>query len=170
MLAAQQGDQEAYRTLLERLSPILQRYLSRRMFAADAVDDVSQDVLLTMHRVRHTYDASRAFEPWFFSIARSRLIDYMRRTKRIGSHELATDELPDRADEQEPGSPGWEQFLEILEQLPASQREAFCLLKIEGLTTVEAAERAGVSVSALKVRAHRAYGRLKEGLLAEDDQ
>jgi RNA polymerase sigma-70 factor (ECF subfamily) len=167
MRAAQAGDQDSYRLLLDRVGPMLLRYLRRRVFDSSAVEDISQEVLLTMHRVLHTYDPARAFEPWFFSIARSRLIDYMRRVKRIGANEFTTDEVPDVADESEAGLANWEQFLEILEGLPASQREAFCMLKIEGLTTVEAARRAGVSVSALKVRAHRAYGRLKDGLSEE---
>lgn len=166
MRAAQTGDEDAYRRLLETLEPVLRRYLRRRLRDEEAVADIGQDVLLTMHRVRHTYEPERPFEPWFFSIARSRLIDYVRRSKRVRAHEIGTDVLPESADDQT--APDWQRFLEILDGLPANQREAFVMLKVDGLSTAEAAERAGIKVSALKVRAHRAYNALKKALLAEE--
>jgi RNA polymerase sigma-70 factor (ECF subfamily) len=66
MLAAQAGDQDAYRTLLETVQPLLMGDLHRRLRRPDAAEDVAQEVLLTMHRVRHTFEPGRAFEPWFF--------------------------------------------------------------------------------------------------------
>lgn len=168
MLAAQGGDQDAYRELLERLQPLLRSYVARRLRDDEAVRDVCQDVLLTMHRVRHTFEPGRAFEPWFYAIARSRFIDHLRSRRRRGDLEVSGDDAPEVVAEQVPAS--WETFLELLETLPESQREAFSMLKIEGLSVEEAAARAGVSISALKVRAHRAYGALRRGLLgtAED--
>ena len=167
MLAAQAGDQDAYRSLLESLQPLLRSYVKRRIRDEEAAADICQDVLLTMHRVRHTFEPGRAFEPWFYSIARSRFIDHLRRRHRRGDLEVPADEQPESIAEEQ--SVGWPQFLELLETLPASQREAFAMLKIEGLSVEEAAERAGVTVSALKVRAHRAYGALRRGLLGSDE-
>ncbi|MFT4569737.1 MAG: RNA polymerase sigma-70 factor (ECF subfamily) [Hyphomicrobiaceae bacterium] len=166
MRATQAGDQDAYRELLQAVQPMLFGYLRKRLRSPEAAEDVSQEVLLTMHRVRHTFEPNRPFEPWFFSIARSRLIDHLRRVKRVNAHESSTDVLPEVVDDQ--AVPDWERFLEVLEILPDGQREAFSLLKIEGLSTVDAAERVGISVSALKVRAHRAYKALKKGL--EDEE
>lgn len=170
LLAAQGGDQDAYRDLLEGLRVPLRAYVRRRLRDEDAVEDVCQDVLLTMHRVRHTFEAGRAFEPWFYSIARSRFIDHLRRRRLRGDLEVstdATDSLPERRAEAE--GLGWDHFLELLETLPAAQREAFSMLKIEGLSVQEAAERAGVSTTALKVRAHRAYGALRRALLGSEE-
>ena len=166
MVAAQAGDQEAYRALLEALQPLLRAYVKRRLRDEEAVADVCQDVLLTMHRVRHTFEPGRAFEPWFYAIARSRFIDHLRRRRRRGDLEVSSDESPELLAEEEPG--GWNRFLELLESLPASQREAFSLLKIDGLSVEEAAERAGVTPGALKVRAHRAYGALRSALLGSE--
>ncbi len=167
MRAAQEGDQDSYRRLLELVQPLVTRYVRRRVRSDDATEDIAQDVLLTMHRVRHTYDSSRPFEPWFYSIVRSRMIDYLRREKRIGTFELKTETLPEVGDDQR--APDWERFLEVLETLPPAQREAFSLLKLEGLSTAEAAERVGVTVSALKVRAHRAYNAIKQAFVAEGE-
>jgi RNA polymerase sigma-70 factor (ECF subfamily) len=166
MIAAQAGDQEAYRALLEGLQPLLRAYVKKRLRDEEAVADVCQDVLLTMHRVRHTFEPGRAFEPWFYAIARSRFIDHLRRRRRRGDLEVPSDQSPELLAEDEPT--GWNRFLELLESLPASQREAFSLLKIDGLSVEEAAERAGVSPGALKVRAHRAYGALRSALLGSE--
>jgi len=166
MLAAQAGDQDAYRALLEGLTPLLRSYLKRRLRDEEAVADVCQDVLLTMHRVRHTFEPGRAFEPWIYAIARSRFVDHLRRRRRRGDLEVPADAGPESVAEEE--TAGWGRVLELLEALPASQREAFAMLKIEGLTVEEAATRAGITPSALKVRAHRAYGALRRALLGSE--
>jgi RNA polymerase sigma factor (sigma-70 family) len=166
MIAAQAGDQEAYRALLEALQPLLRAYVKRRLRDEEAVADVCQDVLLTMHRVRHTFEPGRAFEPWFYAIARSRFVDHLRRRRRRGDLEVSSDDGPELAAQEEPT--GWNRFLEVMETLPASQREAFSLLKIDGLSVEQAAERAGVTPAALKVRAHRAYGALRSALLGSE--
>jgi RNA polymerase sigma-70 factor, ECF subfamily len=167
MLAAQAGDQDTYRSLLEDLQPLLHSYLKRRLRDEEAVADVCQDVLLTMHRVRHTFEPGRAFEPWFYSIARSRFIDHLRRRRRRGDLEVASEEGPESVAQQQ--AFGWEQFLELLESLPSAQREAFAMLKLEGLTVEEASARAGVTPGALKVRAHRAYSTLRRALLGSEE-
>ena len=169
MAAAQRGDHEAYRVLLEAVQPMVLGYVRKRIESETAAEDVTQDVLLTMHRVRHTYDPERPFEPWLFAIARSRLIDHLRRRRRLSTLEVLTDTLPEVAAGGMAEMAGGSAF-EILERLPAAQREAFSMLKLEGLTTQEAAERAGVSVSALKVRAHRAYKALRKALTAKSDE
>lgn len=166
MLAAQAGDQDAYRLLLERVQPLLRSYVKRRLRDQEAIADVCQDVLLTMHRVRHTFEPGRAFEPWFYAIARSRFVDHLRRRRLRGDLEVPGDDAPEAVAEDE--ARGWDQFLEVLDALPESQREAFAMLKIEGLTVEQAAERAGVTTAALKVRAHRAYGALRRGLLGSE--
>jgi RNA polymerase sigma-70 factor (ECF subfamily) len=169
MAAAQRGDHDAYRDLLEAVQPMIFGYLRKRIESEAAAEDVTQDVLLTMHRVRHTYDPERPFEPWLFAIARSRLIDHLRRRRRVSAMEVLTDTMPEMAATAAAETAGDAAF-EILDRLPATQREAFAMLKLEGLTTEEAARRAGVSVSALKVRAHRAYKALRKALAADPDE
>lgn len=167
MAAAQQGDENAYRHVLESVRPLVFGYVRKRINSAEAAEDVCQEVLLTVHRVRHTYDPGRPFEPWLFAIARSRLIDHLRKSRRISTVEVLMDVMPD------PGEPAGEtsgdSAWDVLDRLPPAQREAFVMLKLEGLSTAEAAERAGVSVSALKVRAHRAYNAIKKSLRGERD-
>ena len=168
MAAAQNGDERAYQMLLETVQPMVFRYARRRLRSDEAAEDVSQDVLLTVHRVRHTYEPGRPLEPWLFSIARTRLIDHLRKERRIGASEVLMDVLPEVAEM--PSETTARAVFEILEKLPLAQREAFAMLKLEGLTTEQAAERAGVTVSALKVRAHRAYAAIKKAFSSDDDE
>ena len=167
MAAAQGGDEAAYRALLGAIQPMVFGYIRKRINSAEAAEDISQEVLLTVHRVRHTFSPDRPFEPWLFAITRSRLIDYLRKLKRISAAEVMMDVMPE-ARELAAETTG-ENALEILSRLPDGQREAFSMLKIEGLSTREAAERAGISVSALKVRAHRAYKAIRKSLSGDED-
>jgi RNA polymerase sigma-70 factor (ECF subfamily) len=168
MTAAQKGDERAYQLLLETIQPIVFRYARRRLRTDENASDVCQEVLLTLHRVRHTYEPGRPFEPWLFAIARTRLIDHLRKERRISAAEVMMDVIPEVA--QAGAETTAESVFEVLERLPETQREAFAMLKLEGLTTEEAAEKAGVTVSALKVRAHRAYTTIKKALSIDDDE
>ncbi len=167
MAAAQQGDQDAYRRLLAGIQQMLYRYVRRRVTSDEAAEDICQEILLTVHRVRATYQPGRPVEPWLYAIARSRLIDYLRKEKRISGLEVMMDVLPEVPQPGAYTTP--ESALEVLDRLPAGQREAFTMLKVEGLSTEEAARRAGITVSALKVRAHRAYNALKKALSPESE-
>src|SRR5579859_4431481 len=85
MAAAQGGDREAYRRLLGEIVPFIRAIVARQHRMADRAEDVVQDVLLTLHRVRHTYDPGRSFKHWLAMIARRRSIDALRRRLRLGS-------------------------------------------------------------------------------------
>ncbi len=158
MEKAQAGDRDAYRCLLDDIHGEVTRYVRRRIHDTQEVEDIVQEVLLTIHRARHTYDPSRPFEPWMYAIARNTAIDYGRRRSTRGQREVLTDELPEVAAEtQSTDAP----LTAALARLPANQREAFAMLKLEGLSVEAAAERAGVTPGTLRVRAHRAYRAVK---------
>ena len=75
MRQAQAGDRVAYRQVLIGVTPYLRR-AAGRFFARPAdIDDAVQDILMTLHTVRHTYDPDRPFRPWLAGIARYRLVD-----------------------------------------------------------------------------------------------
>jgi RNA polymerase sigma factor (sigma-70 family) len=175
MLAAQQGDAEGYEQLLRDLLPALRGYARRRLASPELAEDLVQNVLLSIHRARHTYRPERPFGPWFWSIARHALIDVHRaRGARIqleAALPLAVEGLSapgDDADSLE--APLRLRDLErALGQLPDRQQEAVRLLHLEGLSVKEAAVRAGTTAGALKVRAHRGYRALRRLLGAASD-
>jgi RNA polymerase sigma-70 factor (ECF subfamily) len=166
MTAAQQGDAVAYEKLLGELLPQMRGFVSNRVFDAGAREDVVQNVFLSVHRARHTYRCERPFTPWLYAVARNAVTDYTRARARRSAREAplesaAEPRAPSAAPEGEPLAP---ELVRALEQLRDSQREAVVMLQLEGLSVAEAAERAGVSPEALKVRAHRGYRALREQL------
>ena len=158
MECVQRGDREAYRALLTDIASPLLRFLRPRIADPHELEDVYQDTLMALHRARHTYDPSRPFEPWLFSIARHVLVDHFRRRGVRAAREVLVDVLPERGEDDGGEAPRLEK---ALDRLPAAQREAFEMLKLEGLSVAAAAARAGTTTGALKVRAHRAYKALR---------
>jgi RNA polymerase sigma-70 factor (ECF subfamily) len=172
MHAAQQGDQAAYRELLRTITPRVRQVIRRqRGFAGIAeVEDLVQDVLLSVHTVRATYDPARPFAPWLLAIVRNRLVDGARRYGRIARREVHVDDLdvtfvePEANDDI--GELGDAETLRAaVRALPEGQRQAIELLKLEELSLKEAAEISGTSIGALKVATHRAMAALKVTLV-----
>jgi RNA polymerase sigma factor (sigma-70 family) len=160
MVRLQQGDAEACRLLLDDIGPAMTRFLRGRV-ALDEVEDAYQEVFLALFQARHTYQAGRPLEPWLFAIARNVAADHSRRRWARATWEELTSDLPEHAAAGD--APARAPDLEgLLNRLPPGQREAFAMLKLDGMTLEAAAGRAGVSVGALKVRAHRAYKTLRK--------
>jgi RNA polymerase sigma factor (sigma-70 family) len=171
MRAAQNGDAEAYSELLQavanRVRPLVRR--RRGSLPPDAVEDVVQDILLSVHAVRHTYDAARPFTPWLLAVARHRLADRWRREARVAAHERAVDDLEvsfgsAAANSHDESLDDARTLVQAIRQLPPSQRQAIDLLKIRELSLKEASARSGVSIGALKVATHRAMAALRKAL------
>jgi RNA polymerase sigma-70 factor (ECF subfamily) len=163
MALAQAGDHKAYRALLGDVSAMLEGFLRRRLSDPEEAADVLQEILMTLHRARHTYDSARPFEPWLFAIVRHVMVDHVRRRRRTARIEvLADDTLPEVA-APEAAMPS-DLLRDALQRLP-ERREAFEMLQVEGLSVAAAAARAGTSLGALRVRAHRAYKAIRELLV-----
>ena len=172
MSAVQAGDSAAYRALLSDLLPVLRALVRRMIHDRETAEDIVQDCLLTLHQVRHTYDATRPFLPWVAAIAKRRAIDHLRRQGRRPV-EIADDpEVLERyadpaADHPEgPGDP--QELRAAIAQLPAGQREAIELLKLKELSLKEAAVETGLSVGALKIAVHRAVKSLRATLTPQE--
>ena len=170
MTAAQSGDGAAYDALLAELLPHLRGFVRRRLSDPDVLEDVVQNVFLSLHRARHTYRPERPFGPWLHAVARNAVIDSARVRGRRRDRELSLDAegVPEPAVEANQAeierdalSP---ELAGALAALPDSQREAVELIHIEGLSVEEAASQVGVSKGALKVRAHRGYKALRAQL------
>jgi RNA polymerase sigma-70 factor (ECF subfamily) len=159
MQRLQQGDADACRLLLDDVGPAVTRFLRGRV-ASDEVEDVYQEIFMALFQARHTYEAGRPLEPWLFAIARNVAADHSRKRWTRASWEELTPDLPERAAGDSPAAPP--DIEGLLTRLPAAQREAFAMLKLDGMSLEDAAGRAGVSVGALKVRAHRAYKALRK--------
>ena len=171
---AREGDNRAYDELLRLLAREARSFVGRRVSWADWTEDVVQEVLLTVHRARRSYDASRPFGPWFYAIVNSRLIDTLRSRKRVTTREvldedvLAVEPAPEQAG---PGTDVREALARAVAALPRVQREVVSLMKYDDLSVREIATRLGMSEAAVKASAHRGYKGLRAsvgGLLVEN--
>jgi RNA polymerase sigma-70 factor, ECF subfamily len=160
MARMQDGDGDSCRVLLDDIGPLLMNFLRRRIADRDALEDVYQETIMALFQARHTYDPARPLEPWLFAIARNVAADHARHFWTRASFEQLTDNVPEQLANSEPRSnPNLE---DAMARLPEQQREAFSMLKLEGLSIEQAADRAGITVGALRVRAHRAYKTLRK--------
>jgi RNA polymerase sigma factor (sigma-70 family) len=164
MRLAQAGDQVAYASLLVLLTSITRHFARARLGAVPWIDDVVQETLLSVHGARQTYDPGRPFAPWFYAIASSRLIDVLRRERRVTSREVGGDELPDPpagANVADRNDLDVEAIHAAVASLPARQREVIEGLKFRDQSVREVAGRLSMTESAVKVTAHRGYRALK---------
>jgi RNA polymerase sigma-70 factor (ECF subfamily) len=174
MRLAQGGDQLAYASLLVLLTSVTRHFVRRHLGASLLwVDDVVQETLLSVHGARQTYDGRRPFAPWFYAIASNRMIDVIRRERRVRSREI-TGDVPDATR----GRAGTahdaidaEAIRAAVAALPTRQREVIDGLKFQDQSVREVAGRMGMSESAVKVTAHRGYRTLKRvlGVGTRDD-
>ncbi len=156
MALAQQGDKQAYRTALSETQRWLTRYFNGRI-APSSVDDLVQETLLSVHRKRASYDPERPYLPWLAAIARYRWVDLLRRTYRANETELEDVYTCAASDEDVISKISIDRLLSFL---PSGQADAIRLVKIEGLSIVEAAERSGQSAPLVKVNIHRGLKKL----------
>lgn len=159
MRLGQTGDQAAYASLLVLLTQVTRRFARARVGDMLWIDDVVQETLLAVHGARQTYDSNRPFAPWFYSIASSRLIDVLRREKRVATREVSSDVLPEVV----PAFNASEDTVDVeaihaaVAALPTRQREVIEQLKFEERSVRDVAGRLNMTESAVKVTAHRGY-------------
>jgi RNA polymerase sigma-70 factor, ECF subfamily len=172
MAAAQDGDRRAYERLLREIVPFVRMIARRRHASADRVEEVVQDVLLTVHRVRHTYDPNRPFSHWVAMIAQRRSIDALRRRTRRDAFEISDPAAYETF--VDPGAnkvveayAATEGLSEAVAALPPQQREAIELLKLREMSLAEASAQSGRSIAALKVNVHRAIKSLRKRMAGD---
>lgn len=174
MRRSQDGDADAYRTLLSELLVVLERFLSRRIDQRETRDDICQEILMSIHSSRHTYDPSLPLLPWVHSIAHFRVIDHWRKAGRHPEFLLLEEALFDLASTHVPREAILSEagVTEHLQALSEKQRRAIELVKQEGLSISEAARRLEMSESAVKVSIHRAIRilRVKLGVRGEEQE
>lgn len=164
---AQNGDSAAYLRLLQEITPHLRAISARYHRDPRDLEDTVQDILLTVHSIRETYDPTRPFGPWLLGIANRRAIDRLRRQGRqrareyplSRSHDVVT--TPDDIEE----TANKLQLHSAIGALPAAQRQAIEMLKLKEMSLRDASEESGMSISSLKVATHRALQSLRRILL-----
>lgn len=157
--AAALGDEEAYRRFLTSIAPHIRAVVhARRGMLGDAgneVEDIVQEVLLTIHLKRGTWDPSRPIGPWISAIARNKLVDIFRRSGRHRSIPIedVMDSLP--LEDAAPEFSGRD-VDRMLDQLKAQQKEIVRSISLDGISIKETADRLHMTEGAVRVALHRA--------------
>lgn len=165
MSKAQQGDKAAYNKLLSEIYPYIKNFLYSAINDKDALEDLVQEVIVSMHNSRHTFDGERAFKPWLNSIINYRKIDYFRKIYKDKSQGVEDLDYTAFANDfvTNPGNAGEYKDIEAaLGHLSNDQRKVFELMKIQGFTAKEAANETGMSESAVKVSVHRSMKKIQD--------
>lgn len=159
------GERAAFAELYDLVGPRLYRYFYRQTRDGAAAEDLVQLTLLRVHQARGTFHRGAEVVPWVFAIGRNLLIDRCRRRGRELSVCVAEAEAAYSAAVDPDGTAEHlvltrelaERIARELQRIPDTQRAAFELVKQEGLSVQDAANALGTTVSAVKLRAHRAY-------------
>ena len=166
MRRALDGDQRAYAELLRETSRFLRPFLAKRLNFTGEVDDLLQEVLISIHKARPTYDGNRPYKPWVYAIAKFRLQDYLRahysdQLRHAADFDELEESLPDDVTET---AISYESISGEVRKLPEKQAAILQLMHEEGYTAKEVAKKLGMNESAVKVAAHRAYKVLRSKL------
>ena len=174
MQAAQAGNADAYVQLLTEIAPRLRRIVRTRwrFLGPDDIEDLVQEILLSMHGARATYNPQRPFMPWLLAIARNRLADGARRYLRREAREVHVDNwavtfASANTNFTSDALGEVETLRRAIQALPPGQRTAIEMLKLRETSLREAAAACGMSIGALKVATHRAMSALRRALLKQ---
>ncbi len=160
------GDQRAYASLLKETSRLLRPFLAKRLSFTNEVEDLLQEILISIHKARHTYDGNRPYKPWLYAIAKFRLQDYLRahysdQLRHAIELSEVEESLPEHVTET---TISYESISGEVQKLPEKQATILQLMHQDGYTAKEVAEKMGMNESAVKVAAHRAYKVLRKKL------
>ena len=159
MIRGLDGDAVAYKSLLGGLGRLLRGYFAGKLVrsgrASGDTEDLVQDALMAIHVHRQTYRRAEPLMPWVYAIARHKLVDHMRRTRYSMSDTPITGQEEAAAQDDQSGAESSLDVDRLLGELPEKMRQSIRLVKIDGLSVVEAARRTGFSESAVKVNIHR---------------
>lgn len=149
------GDAGAHRAFLTEAAALLRAYFRNRLRGApEDAEDLVQETLVALHTRRDSYDANYPLTAWLYAIARYRLIDFLRRSKRR-AHASLDGIDPGEADPEYEASDARRDVAVLLDRLPEKQRTAIRMVKLEDKSVREAAAETGLSESDIKISIHR---------------
>ncbi len=172
------GDASAYEALIEQYADMVYRVTYRVLENEQDAEDATQETFLSVYRRIGQFQGESKFSSWLYRVATNAALDLLRARKRKQGVQtpLVDDDSDDEAeaglmDEMTPLPEVWltsQETLEhihgILADMSPNLSEAFILYEINGLSMEETAEALGISLSAAKVRVHRARLRLQKEL------
>jgi RNA polymerase sigma-70 factor (ECF subfamily) len=173
------GDECAFAELYDAIAPRLLGFLRKATRDHVAAEDLMQQTFLQLHRARGSFVRGAPVMPWAVAIAKRLMIDGARRrrielslfTEAPNDDDCITPErmVATAADEILHARRLERRMRRRIDALPENQRTAYQLVKQDGLSLKRAAEVLGTSITAVKLRTHRAYQALRAALGEEGD-
>lgn len=163
------GDVEAFQRLFQSLAPSLFAFFRRSAVGAAAAEDLLQATFLKLHAARGAWRRGEKLRPWVFAIAAHVRADWARKQGRAAEEELDEEGPPPPAAQGDLGPEilareRGERVRDALGRLPEAQRAVVLLHRFEGLSFAQIGAALGISEGAAKLRAFRAYDRLRAEL------
>lgn len=162
---SQSGDQKSYAKLLTEIAPYIKFRVIARLANPDWADDIVQDVLISVHKSLGTYAPDRPFKPWLNAIIQFRKTDYLRsyyKKKETREHVQENSNIFDENVTFQADYGELKDIQQAIDTLPDKHKKIFMMMKIEGYSAKEVAKKMDMTVSAVKVSAHRTAGKLRE--------
>jgi RNA polymerase sigma-70 factor (ECF subfamily) len=176
MLRYAQGDAGAFDELYARHRGGVFRYLLRQLGNRAHAEELFQDLWMNLVGARARYRVDAKFTTWLYTMAHNRLVDHYRRQRPLEVVPLDGGQQDDDPPMQIAASPASEpqrvaeareqaaRLLQLVEALPAAQREAFLLQQEGGLSLEEITQVTGVEREAIKSRLRYAMDKLRRGM------
>lgn len=164
-ILANKGDEKSYHKLLVAITPLARSFVAHKISNTNQREDVVQEILISVHRARHTFEETRPFKPWLYAIFKYRTLDYLRtvyRNKEDTVEDFIENNVLDTNNNVTKDIETNELLNKALSNLNETQRRILILLKLQGFSAAEVALKMDMNVSAVKVSAHRAIQKIRK--------
>lgn len=164
MEAVKNGDLQQAAVLFDRYHKRIFNFLARMTMDRDMAEDLAQNVFLRMIKYRSSYREGNKFMPWIYQLARNIFSDHYQANKNKNTS-FDVEKIGDTMADSEESK--WQDDREELLQrsmarLDEEQRELLVLTRFQHLKYEEVAEMLNTTVANIKVKVHRAIGKLRE--------
>lgn len=155
------GDAACYNRFLGDIVPLLRQSIRRKIPPSD-IEDVLQEVLISIHKARHTYDGERPLLPWLFAIVVFRVNDHLRKLYAQSRKQVDIDSVSETLADVTEQPHTYEPIEELLQFVPEREKRILTLMHVDGFTARETGAKLGMKESAVKVAAHRAIKKIRK--------
>jgi RNA polymerase sigma-70 factor (ECF subfamily) len=170
--AAQQGDGESLKALLEQISSPVRQWALAHTGDVDAASDLCQEVLLLLLKKISSYRGEARFLTWLFSVTRNQALEAVRRKgrheRKMERFRIETETGP-RAASQDEGRLDRNRIGDLVEafvrDLPQRQREVFQMAELQGLTSQEVGEILNLAPGSVRAALLKARRSLRKKIL-----
>jgi RNA polymerase sigma-70 factor, ECF subfamily len=160
IVRAKAGDEQAFEAIMRQFERPILGLCTRLLGAGGEAEEAAQDVFFRLYKNLNNFDGERSVEPWLFRVAWNACRDRLRRRKTSVELTEGVATVPAF------GASGLmlAELRAAMERLPDKERAAILLREVEGLETVEVAERMGTSVLTVRSQISKARARLRRWL------